>query len=133
MTLTSNPRGQRQSDGPVGVRGGVDECRARGCGGLLRGVGAEVYDGAIHYCMSCGRGHTMHVPDAGAVEVEVHRAPRRKRVYVRRDQCIRRSWGTLVCQNCFACWGGTHAASCAITIDARQRESSSRTQAGRRR
>lgn len=38
----------------------MDVCIARGCGGLIRGVEAEEYDGAIRYCGSCKREHTFH-------------------------------------------------------------------------
>lgn len=56
---------------------GTDECRARGCGGLITGVGAFVYDGEIHACRRCGRHHTYHVPyENGGVVVEIHRKPR---------------------------------------------------------
>lgn len=62
-------------------RRGIDECRARGCGGWLRGVGDKVYDGEIVYCCRCGREHTFHVPvDGGLVRVEIARKPRREQV-----------------------------------------------------
>ena len=55
----------------------IDACRARGCGGYLRGVGAEVSDGEIAYCASCGRMHTFHVAtNDGPVHVEIERKPR---------------------------------------------------------
>lgn len=57
----------------------IDACRARGCGGYLRGVGAEVFDGETACCVSCGRMHTFHVAyDGGPVHVEIERKPAKK-------------------------------------------------------
>lgn len=59
----------------------IDTCRARGCGGYLRGVDAnDVRDGEIAECVSCGREHTFHVAEDGAVpDVTIARKPRRGR------------------------------------------------------
>lgn len=61
------------------IRDGEDHtvCGARGCGGLIRAVEAEVYDGAIHYCGTCGREHTYHViVDGGPLYRSMERKPR---------------------------------------------------------
>lgn len=56
---------------------GIDECRARGCGGWLRGVGSEVSDGETATCGACHREHTFHVFYDGATpHVTVARKPR---------------------------------------------------------
>ncbi len=58
----------------------IDECRARGCGGLLNAVGDTVHDGEITHCRDCGRMHTFVVDYEGAQpRVEPDRKPRAKR------------------------------------------------------
>lgn len=54
----------------------IDACRARGCGGWLRGIDAEVYDGEIATCGRCGREHMFHVAEEGAyATVTIGRRP----------------------------------------------------------
>ena len=66
--------------GPVLAKPYTDLCRARGCGGGLRGVEREIADGSIAYCGSCGRAHTFAVyEDGGAVYVQIERKPRGKK------------------------------------------------------
>lgn len=58
----------------------IDECRARGCGGLLYRVGTHVTDGEITHCTTCGRAHTFLVPHDGADAIVVPaRKPRSRR------------------------------------------------------
>lgn len=53
----------------------IDRCRARGCGGLLFGLEAEILDGTTVYCSRCRREHLFHVAD-GVIRVEIERKPR---------------------------------------------------------
>jgi hypothetical protein len=55
---------------------GIDECRARGCGGWLGGVGTEVHDGEIACCRVCGREHTFYVAIDGRAGVAIERKRR---------------------------------------------------------
>lgn len=57
----------------------IDECIARGCGGLLRGVGDEVSDGEQYVCATCHRMHIAEVAEGAPVRwrIERKRAPRR--------------------------------------------------------
>lgn len=60
----------------------LDTCRARGCGGYLRGVGTTVGDGETAYCAVCRRMHTFVIfgdGDDTSVGVRVERKPRGKR------------------------------------------------------
>lgn len=59
---------------------GVDECRARGCGGFLRGVDSyDIDDGQIAECRRCGREHCFGVLENGGVYVRLVPKPRKPR------------------------------------------------------
>jgi len=64
----------------------IDQCRARGCGGCLRGVDAgDIADGSEAYCGKCGRRHVFHVyEDGGPAFVSPDRKQDTRPTYKRR-------------------------------------------------
>ena len=55
----------------------IDQCRARGYGGWLRGLECEIADGTEVSCSTCGRVHMFHVSHDGATpRIEIERKRR---------------------------------------------------------